>query len=222
MDARTQAFQRDRTISKGDQVIIITFHRSHDAVRRYSKAFTMPRVRHVRPPENHPPSITFRYFALRKLAGMNGTAGRGRRIMTSTGGRQRSSDHMPLARDDEDYEVYRTAGEKYKASSPPRGSPRPQQPCGRHHAIEKSAIQADILRRTDPQTPERPVSEQEPDHRPGRVPAASRLPPTVPPRSAIKLVGNAEMRFSTERKYERVPRRRREAEIKPRSSATSM
>jgi preprotein translocase subunit SecA len=152
-------FQRDRDyIVKNDEVIIIDeFTGRMMQGRRYSEGLhqALEAKEHVAiQPENQTfATITFQnYFRLyEKLAGMTGTAATEADEFIETYGLDvvEVPTNMPMIREDEDDEVYRTAQEKYRAiinlikESRKRGQPMLVGTV----SIEKSEILSDMLKK---------------------------------------------------------------------------
>ncbi|MBM3545078.1 MAG: preprotein translocase subunit SecA [Alphaproteobacteria bacterium] len=152
-------FQRDRDyIVKNDEVIIIDeFTGRMMQGRRYSEGLhqALEAKEHVSiQPENQTlATITFQnYFRLyEKLAGMTGTAATEADEFMDIYGLDvvEVPTNMPMIRDDEDDEVYRTAAEKYRAiiklikEARTRGQPM----LVGTTSIEKSEILSDLLKK---------------------------------------------------------------------------
>jgi preprotein translocase subunit SecA len=225
-------FQRDKDyIVKDNQVIIIDeFTGRMMPGRRYSEGLhqALEGKEHVAiQPENQTlASITFQnYFRLYdKLAGMTGTA------VTEADEFMdiykldviEIPTNMPLARDDEDDEVYRTAREKYKAiiATIEEARTRKQPVLVGTTSIEKSEILSDLLKKDA--IPHNVLNaryhEQEAQIiAQAGVPGGVTIATNMAGRGTdIKLGGNAEMRVATElASLEPGPERsRREDEIK--------
>jgi preprotein translocase subunit SecA len=152
-------FQRDRDyIVKNDEVIIIDeFTGRMMQGRRYSEGLhqALEAKEHVSiQPENQTfATITFQnYFRLyEKLAGMTGTAATEADEFLETYGLDvvEVPTNMPMIRDDEDDEVYRTAQEKYRAiiNLIKEARKRSQPMLVGTVSIEKSEILSDLLKK---------------------------------------------------------------------------
>jgi preprotein translocase subunit SecA len=224
-------FQKDKDyIVKDNQVVIIDeFTGRMMPGRRYSEGLhqALEAKEHVAiQPENQTlASITFQnYFRLyEKLAGMTGTAATEAEEFMDIYKLDVVDipTNLPVARDDEDDEVYRTAGEKYKAIistiSDARG--RGQPVLVGTTSIEKSEILSGLLRNAN--IPHNVLNarfhEQEAQiiaqaGWPGAITIATNMAGRG---TDIKLGGNAEMRIASE--LAEVPpdeRAKREDEIK--------
>ena len=232
-------FQRDKDyIVKDDQVIIIDeFTGRMMPGRRYSEGLhqALEAKEHVAiQPENQTlASITFQnYFRLYdKLAGMTGTA------VTEADEFMdiykldviEIPTNMPVARKDEDDEVYRTAREKYKAIivTIEEARARKQPMLVGTTSIEKSEILADMLKKDG--IPHNVLNaryhEQEAQIiAQAGVPGAVTIATNMAGRGTdIKLGGNADMRIATELADHRAGERTHAAartRSGPRSSAT--
>jgi preprotein translocase subunit SecA len=152
-------FQRDRDyIVKNDEVIIIDeFTGRMMQGRRYSEGLhqALEAKEHVSiQPENQTfATITFQnYFRLyEKLAGMTGTAATEADEFLETYGLDvvEVPTNMPMIRDDEDDEVYRTAQEKYRAiiNLIKEAQKRSQPMLVGTVSIEKSEILSELLKK---------------------------------------------------------------------------
>ncbi|GGE52756.1 protein translocase subunit SecA [Agaricicola taiwanensis] len=153
-------FQRDKEyiVRNGEVIIIDEFTGRMMPGRRFSEGLhqALEAKEHVQiQPENRTlASITFQnYFRLyKKLAGMTGTAATEADEFLDIYNLPvvEIPTNLPIARVDEDDEVYRTAGEKYKAviSEIERAHERLQPVLVGTASIEKSELLADLLKKS--------------------------------------------------------------------------